>query len=133
MYCKHSLFIDTFGIESVNITDTTDGRVCLECIFSSFSSDTGCTVVLVSSTDSTVQYNETYNRLNNTITANGCISNVTSGQYDITVYETSSNRAPVILKVNVTETTETDAPLTSTSVISDILTSSTTSMCIYHA
>ena len=31
-------------------------------------------------------------------------------------------RAPVILKVNVTGTTETDAPLTSTFIISDILT-----------
>ena len=43
------IHLDTFGVESVVITDTTGGRVCLECSFYSFSTDTGCTVELVSS------------------------------------------------------------------------------------
>ena len=40
-------FSGTFGVESVVITDTTGGRVCLECSFSSFSTDTGCTTTHV--------------------------------------------------------------------------------------
>ena len=50
-------------MESVVITDTTGGRVCLECSFYSFSTDTGCTVELVSSDSSSscVQYTETIN------------------------------------------------------------------------
>ena len=56
---------DTFGMESVVITDTTGGRVCLECSFSSFSTDTGCTVELVSS--GSVNYRETFTRRGNTV------------------------------------------------------------------
>ena len=48
------MHLDTFGVESVVITDTTGGRVCLECSFYSFSTDTGCTVELVSSDSSSM-------------------------------------------------------------------------------
>ena len=98
------LSIDTFNIQSVTITNTTDGRVCLECIFSSFSTDTKCTVVLVSSTDSTVQYNETFTRLSTVYTANGCISNVTTGQYDITVYSGDSEIVSMRLSLVIMST-----------------------------
>ena len=106
-------------MESVVITDTTGGRVCLECSFSSFSTDTGCTVELVSSCNSvqyietikrsdnsttkgctgellssgnssSVQYTETINRSGNG-TAEGCVSGITRGQYDISVYDQSSH------------------------------------------
>ena len=52
----------------------TGGRVCLECSFYSFSTDTGCTVELVSSdSSSSVQYTETINKCGNG-TAKGCVS-----------------------------------------------------------
>ena len=87
--------LDTFGVQSVNIADTsTNGRVCLECVFSSFSTDSGCTVELLSLADTSsnsnssavvVQFSETFNRSGNS--AVGCISDVTSGQYDIRVFD----------------------------------------------
>ena len=84
-------FSATFGVESVNITDTIGGRVCLECSFSSFSTDTGCTVELVSSdSSSSVQYTETINR-SGSGTAEGCVSGVTAGEYVFRVYDQSSS------------------------------------------
>ena len=74
-------------MESVVITDTTGGRVCLECSFYSFSTDTGCTVELVSS--DSVNYTHTFNRRGNT--AEGCVSNVTAGEYVVRVYDQSSS------------------------------------------
>ena len=74
-------------MESVVITDTTGGRMCLECSFYSFSADTGCTVELVSS--SSVKYRDTFNRRGNT--AEGCVSGVTAGEYVVRVYDQSSS------------------------------------------
>ena len=95
-------------MESVAITDTTGGRVCLECLFSSFSTDTGCTVELVSSDSSSiVQYTETINRSGKG-TAKGCVSGITRGQYNINVYDQSSHMLfETFTGVNVTEETTT--------------------------
>ena len=95
-------------MESVVITDTTGGRVCLECSFSSFSTDTGCTVELVSSDSSSiVQYTETINRSGKG-TAEGCVSGITRGQYNINVYDQSSHMLfETFTGVNVTEETTT--------------------------
>ena len=78
---------DTFGVESVVITDNTGGRACLECSFYSFSTDTGCTVELVSS--GSVKYRDTFNRRGNT--AKGCVSGVTAEAYVVRVYDQSSS------------------------------------------
>ena len=97
--------LDTFGVESVVITNTTGGRVCLDCSFYSFSADTGCTVELVSS--GIVRYTETINRSGNG-TAEGCISDITRGQYDISVYDQSSHMLfETFTGVNVTGETAT--------------------------
>ena len=94
-------------MESVAITDTTGGRVCLECLFSSFSTDTGCTVELVSSDSSIVQYTETINRSGKG-TAEGCVSGITRGHYDISVYDQSSHMLfETFTGVDVTEETTT--------------------------
>ena len=78
----------TFGVESVVITDTTGGRVCLECSFYSFSTDTGCTVELVSS--GSVKYcREPYNRRSNI--AERYVSGVTAEEYVVRVYDQSSS------------------------------------------
>ena len=77
----------TFGVESVVITDTTGGRVCLGCSFSSFSIDTGCTVELVSS--DSVKNRDTFNR--SVDTAKGCVMGVTAGEYVVRVYDQSSS------------------------------------------
>ena len=85
---KFILISDTFG----------GGRVCLECLFSSFSTDTGCTVELVSS--GSLKYRDTFNRRGNT--AEGCVSGITAGEYVVRVYDQSSSE--LVYEVdNVTE------------------------------
>ena len=85
-------------MESVFITDTTGGRVCLECLFTSFSTDTGCTVELVSS--GSVQYTETLNR--NGSHAEGCIKDISTGLYNMHVYAAGSNAvAQIVSAVSV--------------------------------
>ena len=98
---------DTFGIQSFIITDTTGGRVCLECSFYSFSTDTGCTVELVSSDSSIVQYTETINRSSNG-TAKGCVSSVTRGVYDVRLYDVNSS----ILQHKLSDVTVLSQPTT---------------------
>ncbi len=105
MHCNYNcsvLLSDTFGVQSVNITDTTGNRVCLQCVFSSFSTDSGCTVELVDSSTTLVHSSTVFNRSTNI--AEGCITDVTSGLYDIRVYDQGSNVVAVtITGVNVTD------------------------------
>ena len=110
-------------MESVVITDTTGGRVCLECSFSSFSTDTGCTVELLISGSNIVQYNGTINRSVNGI-AEGCVTDVTEGVYDVKVYDQSSGSLiETFAGANVTEhptttTTSTGRTISSTTTTS---------------
>ena len=100
-------FSDTFGVQSVNITDSSNGRVCIECVFSLYSTDTGCTVELISS--SIIQYTDTFTRPPSDNTATGCITNITTGLYTIRVYDQDSSIVAVettgvnVTGVNVTE------------------------------
>ena len=87
----------TFGVESVVITDNTGGRVCLECSFYSFSTDTGCTIELLIS--GSVSYRDTFNRSGDT--AKGCVSGVTAGEYVVRVYDQNGSELVHILE-NVT-------------------------------
>ena len=77
--------------------------MCLQCVFSSFSTDSGCTVELVDSSTTLVHYSTEFNRSINI--AEGCISDVTSGLYDIRVYDQGSNVVVVSLMVLVQYTT----------------------------
>ena len=110
-------FSGTFGVESVVITDTTGGRVCLECSFSSFSTDTGCTVELVVSGSEIYTYNDTFNRSGNT--AEGCVSGVTARVYTLRVYDQSSSE--LIHEVdNVTVSLHQVLPTTTIMVFSSV-------------
>ena len=111
------LTTDTTGIESVTITDSSNGRVCIECIFTLFSTDTGCTVELISSSNN--YYTNTFTRSSNTAT--GCINNVTTGLYTIRVYDQGST----IIVYSMTGLNVTEPPvITITTTI--IMTSTTT-------
>ena len=94
-------FSGTFGVQSVNITDSSNGRVCIECVFSLYSTDTGCTVELISS--SIIQYTDTFTRPLSDNTATGCITNITTGLYTIRVYDQINTAAVEITGVNVAE------------------------------
>ena len=92
------LITATYGVESVVITNNAGGRVCLECLFSSFSADSGCTVELMSS--GSVQYTETLNR--NGSHAEGCIQDISTGLYNMHVYDAGSNAvAQIVSAVSV--------------------------------
>ena len=117
----------TFGVESVVITDTTGGRVCLECSFSSFSTDTGCTVELaLSDSSNSVQYIETINRSGNG-TAEGCVSGIIAGIYDFGVYDSSSselvhrvlNNVTVLLLTTTTTTSNVFLPPTTSTTVAN--------------
>ncbi len=62
--------------------------MCLQCVFSSFSTDRGCTVELVDSSSTLVHYSTVFNNTSTarSNTTEGCITDVTSGLYDIRVY-----------------------------------------------
>ena len=112
------LTTDTTGIESVTITDSSNGRVCIECIFTLFSTDTGCTVELISSSNN---YTDTFSRPCVIAHATGCISNVTTGLYTIRVYDQGST----IIVYSMTGLNVTEPPvITITTTI--IMTSTTT-------
>ena len=93
---RFAILSATFGVQSVNISDTTGNRVCLQCVFSSFSTDSGCTVELVDSSTTLVHYSTVFNRSTNI--AEGCITDVTSGLYDIRVYDQGS----IVVVVTIT-------------------------------
>ena len=98
--------------------------MCLQCVFSSFSTDSGCTVELVDSGTTLVHYSTVFNRSTNI--AEGCITDVTSGLYDIRVYDQGSNVVGVtVVDINVTP----DTPISS-SLSSRFTISSTTSRSI---
>ena len=104
----YSLILDTFGVQSVSITDTTGNRVCLQCVFSSkISIDSGCTVELVNSSTTIVHYSTVFNRSTNI--AEGCITDVTSGQYDIRVYIMGSLLNYWIRNVSVSTNSHSDS------------------------
>ena len=77
--------------------------MCLQCVFSSFSTDSRCTVELVDSSTTLVHYSTVFNRSTNI--AEGCITDVTSGLYDIRVYDQGSNVVVESLMVLVQYTT----------------------------
>ena len=115
-----SFFSDTFGVQSASITDSSNGRVCIECVFSLYSTDTGCTVELIS--PSIIQYTDTFTRPLSDNTATGCITNITTGLYTIRVYDQDSSIVAVeITGVNVTEQV---IPSVTTSVTSVTMTTS---------
>ena len=134
-------FSATFGVESVVITDTTGGKVCSECSFYSFSTDTGCTVELISSDSSSiVQYTQTINKSGNSI-AEGCVSGVIAGIYDIRVYDSSSStlvhRVSNVTVLSLTTSTTTTKvflpPTTSTTVANTSSKSQSKLQCIVVA
>ncbi len=91
--------------------------MCLQCVFSSFSTDSGCTVELVDSSTTLVHYSTVFNRSTNI--AEGCITDVTSRLYDIRVYDQGSNVVGVtITGVDVTHDTPISSSLSPRSTLS---------------
>ena len=95
---------DTYGVQSLDVTDTSEDTIYIVCLFSTFSTDSGCTVVLVSTTDQQQQYEGTFNKMDDN-TASGNITGVVTGVYNIRAFDQGSNVVAVEL-LNITITGE---------------------------
>ena len=91
--------IDTFGVQSVDLNDTNDDRVFCRCIFNSFSTDTGCTVKLLSL--GAERYEANFSR--NGSAAEGYIIGVQTGLYQVEVSDQGSSVVVITLEINVNQ------------------------------
>ena len=112
-------------MQSLDVTDTED-TVYIVCLFSTFSTDSGCTVVLVSTTDQQQQYEGTFNKMDDD-TASGNITGVVTGVYNIRAFDQDSNVVAVEL-LNVAITGESLA--TTSTVFTDTSTSTDSTMIL---
>ncbi len=99
-------------MQSLNVTDTSEDTVYIVCLFNTFSTDSGCTVVLVSTTDQQQQYEGTFNKTDDN-TASGNITGVVTGVYNIHAFDQGSDVVAVEL-LNVTITGEPSSTINST-------------------
>ena len=118
-------------MQSLDVTDTSEDTVYIVCLFNTFSTDSGCTVVLVSTTDQQQQYEGTFNKIDDT--ASGNITGVVTGVYNIRAFDQDSNVVAVeLLSVTITgepsstSNIPTDTPTSTTLTISTSSTSLTT-------
>ena len=94
------LAVDTYGVMSVELTDTPDDNVTVLCLFNTFSTDTGCTVELLS-TDGPSYYEGTFSKTG--LVAEGNISGVANGSYNVRAFDEGSNVVAVeIMNINIT-------------------------------
>ena len=118
-------------MQSLDVTDTSEDTVYIVCLFSTFSTDSGCTVVLVS-TDQQQQYEGTFNKMDDN-TASGNITGVATGVYNIRAFDQGSNVVAVellsaVIIAEETFSTTTNIPTdTSTSTSPTSSTSTSTS------
>ena len=100
-------------MQSLYVTDTSEDTVYIVCLFNTFSTDSGCTVVLVSTTDQQQQYEGTFNKMDDD-TASGNITGVVTGVYNFRAFDQGSNVVAVeLLSVTITgEPTDTSASTT---------------------
>ena len=90
-------------MQSLDVTYTSEDTVYIVCLFNTFSTDSGCTVVLVSTTDQQQQYEGTFNKMDDN-TASGNITGVATGVYNICAFDQGSNVVAVeLLSVTITE------------------------------
>ena len=133
MYLPHDFLVATYDTQSIDITSTS-GEVCVVCRFSTHATAVGCEIEL---RNNNITLSGRFNRDVNI--TEGCISNISSGYYDLYVYDVENDNTlselPAIIKNQVfvdEQTTTTSTATTSTtalasSSISVILSSSISS------
>ena len=120
-----SLYIATYDTQSIDITSTS-GEVCVVCRFSTNTIAVGCELQL---RNSTMTLSGRFDRDVNNI-AEGCISNVFTGYYDLYVYDVENDNTlsqlPAIIKnqvfVDEQTTTTTSTTTVSTTMTTGIMT-----------
>ena len=96
-----SISVVTYDVQSLDITSTNGGRVCVICTFSSNTIAVGCEIELMQ-IDKLILSGK-FDRDANI--AEGCISNITTGYYDLYVYDVENDNTlsplPAIIKNQV--------------------------------
>ena len=116
----HYFHLGTYDTQSIDITSTI-GEVCVVCKFSTHATAVGCEIQLQNNIMTlTVRFDRDVN------IAEGCISNISSGYYDLYVYDVENDNTlshlPAIIKnqVFVDEQTTTTSTALASSLSSSI-------------
>ena len=128
------LSVATYDTQSVDITNTSGGKICVICTFSANTIAIGCGIELLRNSIMVLPTVRFTRSLTLNI-AEGCISNIITGYYDLYVYDVENDNTlselPAIIKnqVFVDEQTTTTSTLTTTTTSSTatIITSVTSS------
>ena len=126
------IFLVTHDIQSFDITNTNGGNVCVVCRFSANTTAVGCEVKLLR-INILILSERFYRDVN---IAGGCISNITTGYYDLYIYDVENGNTlsplPAVIKNNIfiyeqtaTQMATTTAMITSISLMSIQLSVST--------
>ena len=109
----HHFLVATYDTQSIDITSTS-GEVCVVCRFSINTIAVGCELQL---RNNIITLSRRFNRDVNNI-AEGCISNIITGYYDLYVYDVENDHKlsdlPAIIKNQVFVNEETTAISTTT-------------------
>ena len=117
----HHFLVGTYDPQTVDITSTS-GEVCVVCKFSTHATAVGCEIQLLQ--DNNIAWTMRFERDVNI--AEGCISNISSGYYDLYVYyienDNTLSQLPAIIKnqVFVDEQTTTTSTALASSLSSSI-------------
>ena len=127
-YYISSSSVATFDTQSIDITSTS-GEVCVVCRFSINTKAVGCEIHVLQNNNITLSGR--FNRDVNNI-AEGCVSNITTGYYDLYVYDVENDntlsQSPAIIKNQVfvdEQATTSSTTMSTSSSISSISTTST--------
>ena len=110
------LFLATYDTQSIDITST-NGEVCVVCTFSINTTAFGCEIQL---RNNIVALTERFNRDVNI--AEGCLSNIISGYYDLYVYDVENDHKLSVLPAIIKNQVFVDAKRTTTSITTTIST-----------
>ena len=130
------LSVATYDTQSVDITNTSGERICLICTFSANTVALGCGIELLRNSIMVLPTVRFTRSLTLNI-AEGCISNIITGYYDLYVYDIENDNTlsqlPAIIKNQVfvdeqTTTTSRTSASTTTSTLTTTTTSSTTTI-----
>ena len=122
VYLSHHFLVATYDTKSIDITSTS-GEVCVVCRFSIYTIAVGCEIQLQNNNiTQSVRFDRDVN------IAEGCISNISSGYYDLYVYyvenDNTLSQLPAIIKNQVFV----DEPTTTKSTTTVSITTRTSSL-----
>ena len=107
----NTVSLATFNVQRTTLFTNNSASICVQCTFADNSPAKGCHVIAVSN-NATTSIDITIQDINNT-RIEGCLSDISSGVYNITIYDIKSDGSisatPVTVYHNITVTAESSA------------------------